>query len=159
MNTITITNKLVNILKNATELSYVKAVWLGERQTDNVDMYPNIWVEPEEKRTLRIKDGIIAEREYPVTLVGAVWVPADEEKAIISEIPEDPEEGELIEYGVKNLEEDVTTVLKKNFPDLDKTCLYFYFDTTLYQKTDSGQGRLFAMSIVFQYVEDVQEYI
>lgn len=152
MNAVDITAKLKTALENASGLGYVKNVWLGERISDIKDSYPNLWIEPGDKTTLRVERGNVAFKQYSCVVVGAIHHPVNEEKAIIGQEFEDKDD----QKGIMDLEADVENALNGVFPDLNAGCLYFTYNTSSYMRTDSGEGRMFAMDIVFTYVEQVE---
>ncbi len=143
----TIVTELQKVLKNDTTLkAYVKAVWLGERQSDIKDVYPNIWIEPGDDVPFRVERGNVEWRNFSVILAGAIYHPPDIEKAIV---------GSGAQKGIMDLETDTLAAIRAAFPDLNRKCLYFQHNTSAYEQTDSGEGRLFTMDILFTYTKQV----
>ncbi len=111
----TIIKKLRDVLVDNSGLSYIKRVFVGDRQQIYGDSYPCIILETPADRMTSVIEGNVQENGFVIQIIPAILI-RDREKALI---------GDATNKGIMDVIADIKSALKPKYPTLDRTCLYF----------------------------------
>jgi hypothetical protein len=111
----TIIKKLLDVLESYAGLSYVKRVFVGDRQQIYGDSYPCIVLETVADRLVSVIEGNVQENNLVIQIIPAILI-RDREKALI---------GDATFKGILDFIADIKSALRPVYPSLGRTCLYF----------------------------------
>jgi hypothetical protein len=141
----TILKKLRDILEEATELSYIKKVFVGNREEIYGDLYPCIMLETPADRMSSVIEGNVQENAFVIQIYPCLLT-RDREKALI---------GDTTEKGIMDVINDIKTVIYSNYPTLQRTCLYFHISVPNISDFPDMAGTFALMEMTCVYRESI----
>jgi len=108
------------LVADATLKTYIKAVFIGDRERIYGDIYPVIVLDvPRDPVNLYMRGGVV-ENVLLVNIYAATLI-TDREKALI---------GDTTTKGILDITKDIKTALNAYYPDLTRNCLNFTLSVT-----------------------------
>jgi len=115
-----IITQLKTILTNDNTLkTYIKAIFVGDRQRIYGDTFPCIVIEVISDRLIQRYRGNIVENNLEINIIPAVQI-SDRDKALI---------GDATIKGIIDVISHIKTAINSQYPSLNKKCLYFDLST------------------------------
>jgi len=152
MDSKSITKKIQELLQESETLSYIKNVYIGDRQSGISSSYPRIIIDPTTNPLVSLKRGSITDNRLVANLFIEILT-ADRDKAVIG--VEETEEQEAVK-GILEITEDVKSVLYAKFPDLEQTCLYFTYSVEEILDFTDLTGKFARVEFTAYYREKVE---